>query len=142
MGTKRSKQKENNLAAKDILANKLSFTSGMALILSMLISAAELFTKLHIAVYIVSAALILIAFLFFIFTKMCNKWFQLKAVYNVGVFLTLDSIVFFYLDNTIIRPIDNACKIDAMVVAISWFAISVLGILILLLPKRTARNAT
>lgn len=87
----------------DFFAKKASFVAGIVLIITIFKDIYELYNPLPTNVVVLYLAITGFLFLIILGTKIVDKKMDSKRISNFGNFLTTVSVVFFIIENTVIR---------------------------------------
>lgn len=132
---KQKHDKRKREAETDFNATKASFVAGILVITTIIIDCFKLFVSIPEHINITLSFISLIVCLLVMGTKIFDNILRSRKIAHFGHFLTLGSIVFFILENSVIRYIDIYSSFERIIIVITISGAFIVGALLLLLSK-------
>lgn len=126
MGYKENKkEKRKRKKNMEFHATKVSFVAGIVLIITMLKVIAELFVEIPSPIVLGYSFFSSLIFFLVAGTKIFDKILTSKKVANFANFLTLFSVIFFVIENTIIKFREQLNTTEVTIMVIIWVFVGI-----------------
>lgn len=137
-----AKRREQKKREKEMnfFSVKASFVAGFVLIITIIKDIIELFFTIPPIIVGCSLVLCLLLAYLALGTRVLDKKLKSKSVSNFGNFLTFGSVIFFVVENSVIKYADVNSRCDAIIATISIGTTLIAGAVYLLFHKNKAHK--
>ena len=131
----RKHKKRKKEAEMNFFATKATFVAGIVVLITIVKDILELCIQIPVWVVMLYLSICFIVYIVVLCTTNVDKKMRSKGVDNFGNFLTIFSIIFFIIENSVIRFADTMMRIEAIIIVSAIGVAAIIGALYLLFAK-------